>query len=40
MADTPGAEIIIVDAPGQYPSDISVFEYRFAPQDIYPIKDR
>jgi len=34
-----GAEIIIVDAPGQCPADIRVFEYRNAPQDIYPIKD-
>lgn len=36
----PGAEIISVDAPGQCPADISVFEYRNAPQDVYPIKDR
>ena len=34
------AEIIIVDAPGQCPADISVFEYRNAPQDIYPLKDK
>ena len=34
------AVIIIVDAPGQCPADISVFEYRNAPQDIYPIKDK
>jgi microcystin degradation protein MlrC len=34
-----GAEIIIVDAPGQCPADIRVFEYRNAPQDIYPLKD-
>ena len=38
--EKPGAEIIIVDAPGQFPADISVFEYRNAPQDVYPIKDR
>jgi len=31
------AEIIIVDAPGQCPADISVFEYRNAPYDIYPL---
>ena len=34
------AEIIIVDAPGQCPADISVFEYRNAPQDIYPLKEK
>jgi microcystin degradation protein MlrC len=33
-------EIIIVDAPGQCPADISVFEYRNAPQDIYPLKEK
>ncbi len=34
-----GAEIIIIDAPGQCPADIGVFEYRNAPQDIYPMKN-
>jgi microcystin degradation protein MlrC len=34
------AEIIIVDAPGQCPADLSVFEYRNAPKDICPIQDK
>ena len=34
-----GAEIIIIDAPGQCPADIGVFEYRNAPQVIYPMKN-
>jgi microcystin degradation protein MlrC len=33
------AEIIIVDAPGQCPADLSEFEYRNAPPGIYPIGD-
>ncbi|MFQ6053238.1 MAG: M81 family metallopeptidase [Candidatus Bathyarchaeia archaeon] len=32
-----GEEIVIVDAPGQCPADISVFEYRNVPDGIYPI---
>ncbi len=31
------AEIIIVDAPGQCPADLSQFEYRNVPPGIYPI---
>jgi len=30
-------EIIIVDAPGQCPADLSVFQYRNVPQGVYPI---
>jgi microcystin degradation protein MlrC len=32
-----GEEIIIVDAPGQCPTDTSVFEYKNIPDDLYPI---
>jgi microcystin degradation protein MlrC len=30
-------EIIVVDAPGQCPSDLRVFEYRNVPPGVYPI---
>ena len=30
-------EIIIVDAPGQCPADLTVFEYRNVPPGVYPI---
>ena len=32
-----GEEIIIVDAPGQCPADIGVFEYKNVPPGVYPI---
>ena len=32
-----GEEIIIVDAPGQCPADLSVFQYKNVPPGIYPI---
>jgi microcystin degradation protein MlrC len=32
-----GEEIIIVDAPGQCPADMSVFDYENVPDDLYPI---
>jgi len=32
-----GEEIIIVDAPGQCPADLSVFNYKNAPPGVYPI---
>jgi microcystin degradation protein MlrC len=32
-----GEEIIIVDAPGQCPADLSVFEYKNVPAKVYPI---
>jgi microcystin degradation protein MlrC len=32
-----GEEIIIIDAPGQCPADLSVFNYQNVPEDIYPI---
>jgi len=32
-----GEEIIIVDAPGQCPADLSVFQYKNVPSDVYPI---
>ncbi|MBN2334219.1 M81 family metallopeptidase [Candidatus Bathyarchaeota archaeon] len=32
-----GEEIIIVDAPGQCPADLSVFEYRNVPKGVYPV---
>jgi microcystin degradation protein MlrC len=32
-----GEEIIIVDAPGQCPADLTVFEYRNIPPGVYPI---
>jgi len=35
-----GAEIIIIDAPGQCPADHSVFEYKNIPDDLYPITRR
>jgi microcystin degradation protein MlrC len=35
-----GEEIIIVDAPGQCPADLSVFNYRNVPERIYPITRR
>jgi len=33
-------EIVIVDAPGQCPADLSVFQYRNVPPGICPITDR
>jgi microcystin degradation protein MlrC len=30
-----GEEIIIVDAPGQCPADLSHFEYKYAPDGLY-----
>lgn len=30
-----GEEIIIVDAPGQCPADLSHFEYKYAPEGLY-----
>ena len=35
--ETLAAEIIIVDAPGQCPADLSEFEYRNVPPGVYPI---
>jgi microcystin degradation protein MlrC len=35
-----GEEIIIVDAPGQCPADLSVFEYKNVPPGVYPITKR
>lgn len=35
-----GEEIIIVDAPGQCPADLSVFQYRNVPPGVYPITVR
>ena len=35
-----GEEIIIVDAPGQCPADLSVFEYRNVPEGVYPVTIR
>jgi len=32
-----GEEIIIVDAPGQCPADLSVFQYRNVPPGVYPV---
>ncbi|RLG52565.1 MAG: microcystin degradation protein MlrC [Thermoproteota archaeon] len=32
-----GEEIIIVDAPGQCPADLSVFNYKNVPPGVYPI---
>jgi len=32
-----GEEIIIVDAPGQCPADLSVFMYRNVPDGVYPV---
>ena len=32
-----GEEIIIVDAPGQCPADLSVFQYKNVPSGVYPI---
>lgn len=32
-----GEEIVIVDAPGQCPADLSVFEYSNVPDGVYPI---
>ena len=30
-------EIIVVDAPGQCPADLSAFEYRNVPPGVYPV---
>ncbi len=35
--ETLGAEIIIIDAPGQCPADISQFTYKNCPPDVYPL---
>jgi len=35
--ETLGAEIIIIDAPGQCPADISKFDYKNCPPDVYPL---
>ncbi|MFP3950689.1 MAG: M81 family metallopeptidase [Candidatus Bathyarchaeia archaeon] len=35
-----GEEIVIVDAPGQCPADLSVFEYSNVPSGLYPITMR
>jgi microcystin degradation protein MlrC len=32
-----GEEIIIVDAPGQCPADLGVFQYRNVPPGVYPV---
>ena len=32
-----GEEIVIVDAPGQCPADLSVFQYKNVPPGVYPI---
>ena len=32
-----GEEIIIIDAPGQCPADLSVFDYINVPEGVYPI---
>lgn len=32
-----GEEIIIIDAPGQCPADLCVFNYRNVPEGVYPI---
>jgi microcystin degradation protein MlrC len=32
-----GEEIIVVDAPGQCPADLSVFKYKNVPDGVYPI---
>lgn len=32
-----GEEIIIVDAPGQCPADLGVFNYRNVPEGVYPV---
>jgi len=35
-----GEEIIIIDAPGQCPADLSVFQYMNVPDGVYPINLR
>ena len=35
-----GEEIIIIDAPGQCPADLGVFQYRNVPEGVYPINIR
>lgn len=35
-----GEEIVIIDAPGQCPADLTVFPYRNVPPGICPITDR
>lgn len=35
-----GEEIIIIDAPGQCPADLSVFQYKNVPDGVYPITKR
>ncbi len=32
-----GEEIIVVDAPGQCPADLGVFQYRNVPPGVYPV---
>jgi microcystin degradation protein MlrC len=32
-----GQDIIIIDAPGQCPADLSVFDYHNVPEKVYPI---
>ena len=32
-----GEEIIIIDAPGQCPADLSVFQYKNVPEGVYPV---
>jgi microcystin degradation protein MlrC len=32
-----GEEIIIIDAPGQCPADLNVFDYHNVPEKVYPI---
>ena len=32
-----GEEIVIVDAPGQCPADVSVFQYKNVPPGVYPL---
>ena len=33
-------EIIIIDAPGQCPADLSVFDYTRVPPEVYPVTSR
>jgi microcystin degradation protein MlrC len=35
-----GEEIIIVDAPGQCPADLSIFNYENVPEGVYPITSK
>ena len=35
-----GEEIVIVDAPGQCPADVGVFQYKNVPPGVYPISKK